>query len=165
MAFFPTYYVDSVLLVRPEWLKDQGKKAVILDLDNTILPRDKEYIADELLAWVHELKDAGIKVCLVSNSWFRRVNTVGKQLDVPFVDKAVKPLPPAFILGLWKCRTRRKETVVVGDQLFTDVLGATLMGMMSVMVLPLAAHDLKHTLMLRHVEKLIIRDRKPQSSL
>ena len=161
----PTYYVNSVLHIHPQRLVHHGKKLIILDLDNTILPRDKDFIHDELLGWVRSIQEGGIQVCLVSNSWFNRVNTVAEQIGVPFVDKAIKPLPPAFLLALLKCRTRPRDAVVVGDQFFTDVLGGTLLGMMTIMVLPLAAHDLKHTLLLRHVEKLFIRDRKPVTSI
>jgi HAD superfamily phosphatase (TIGR01668 family) len=161
----PTFYVESVLHIHPHRLREHGKRLIILDLDNTILPRDRDFIHDELLAWVRSIQEGGIQVCLVSNSWFGRVSTVAEQIGVPFVDKAIKPLPPAFLLGLFKCRTWPWHAAVVGDQFFTDVLGGTFLGMMTIMVLPLAKHDLKHTLMLRHVEKLFMRDRKPLTSI
>ena len=162
---FPTYYVKDVLAVTPQWMKEHKKKAVILDLDNTILPRDNPVLAEEVVLWVEELKAAGIQVCFVSNAWMGRVIPFAKQLGIRYVDHAIKPLPPAFLLGLWKCRAWPWQGVVVGDQIFTDVLGGTLLLMTTVMVLPLAEHDLKHTLMLRKLEKLIIRGRKPLETL
>ena len=70
-------------------------------------------------------------------------------------------MPPAFLLGLRRLGATRRTTLMIGDQLFTDVLGATLLGIPTAMVLPLAAHDLPHTLMLRRVERLYIRGRQP----
>jgi len=162
---FPNYYVESVLVIRPDWLREKGTKTVLLDLDNTVLARDQEDMDPAIVAWIESLEETGIQVCLVSNAWFGRVPKYAKRLNLRYVDHAVKPLPPAFILALWKCRSWPWQTTMVGDQLFTDVLGGTLLGMMTIMVLPLAEFDLKHTLMLRHLEKLIIRDRKPLSSL
>lgn len=162
---FPTYYLKTVLDILPEWVIGQGKKAILLDLDNTILPRDTNLVSPDIFEWVQRIKAAGIEVCLVSNNWHERVQTVADQLGCRLVDKAIKPLPPAFVLGLWRCRCWPWQAIVVGDQVFTDVVGGTLLGMKTIMVLPLAAFDLKHTLLLRHLEKLVIRDRKPLESL
>ncbi|MCL2491159.1 MAG: YqeG family HAD IIIA-type phosphatase [Coriobacteriia bacterium] len=161
----PTYYLESVLGITPQWLAEKGKRAVVLDLDNTILPRDEDAMAPEIIKWVADLKAAGIGVVMVSNSWFGRVSEASTQLDVDFVDKAIKPLPPAFLLGLWKERTWPWHAVVVGDQFFTDVLGGTLLFMTTIMVKPLTEYDLKHTLLLRHLERLILRERQPLKSL
>ena len=86
---------------------------------------------------------------------------MARELDCDLVAKALKPLPFAFRKALKMCGSTRKRAAVIGDQLFTDVLGGKLLGMYTVMVLPLAATDLPHTLMLRHVEKLFLGDRKP----
>jgi len=161
----PTYYLTSVLDIDPQRLLEMGKTAVVLDLDNTILPRDEEEIAPEMIEWVQRLQEAGIRVVMVSNSWFGRVNEASQTLGIDFVDKAIKPLPPAFLIGLYKERTWPRNAVVVGDQFFTDVMGGTILGMTTIMVLPLTEYDLKHTLVLRHLEKAILGDRKPLTHL
>lgn len=161
---FPKYYVDSVLDIEPEWIATQGKDCVLVDLDNTLLPRDTSTFSPEVLAWVKSLYDADLKVCLLSNNWHERVHTAAEELDMKLVSKAVKPLPFAFFAALKRVGGKRKKTLMVGDQLFTDVLGSAILGMPCVMVKPLAAHDLKHTLMLRNVEKLIMRDRQTDPS-
>jgi len=157
---FPKYYVDSVLDIDPEWIKAQGKNCVLVDLDNTLLPRDTSTFSPEILAWVKSLYDADLKVCLLSNNWHERVHTAAEELDMKLVSKAIKPLPPAFFAALRCVGGKRKETIMIGDQLFTDVLGSAILGMPCIMVKPLAAHDLKHTLLLRNVEKLIMGDRE-----
>ncbi|MCL2525694.1 MAG: YqeG family HAD IIIA-type phosphatase [Coriobacteriia bacterium] len=164
----PAQYVESVLDIDPAWIVAQGKDTVLVDLDNTLLPRDTSQFSPEILAWCQSLYDAGLKVCLISNNWHERVHTAAKELDMELVSKAVKPLPFAFWLSIKRAhsksgetRGRRKNTIMIGDQLFTDVLGSALLGIPCVMVLPLAKKDLTHTLLLRHVEKLIMRDRQP----
>lgn len=162
---FPDYYLDSVLSIDLHALRAQGKKYILLDLDNTLLPRDKDEIPAHLKAWALSLKDKGFKVCMLSNNWHGRIVDVAGDLGFELVSKAVKPLPPAYLMALHKLGAKSRETVMIGDQLFTDVLGGTLMGLTTIMVLPLCEHDLKHTLMLRKLEKLFIRDRKPQESM
>jgi len=157
---FPKYYVDSVLDIDPAWLKAQGKTCVLVDLDNTLLPRDTSTFSPEVMDWVKSLYDADLKVCLLSNNWHERVHTAAEELNMKLVSKAVKPLPPAFFVAMKRVGGKRRETIMIGDQLFTDVLGSAILGMPCIMVLPLAKHDLKHTLMLRNLEKLIMRDRK-----
>jgi len=157
---FPKYYVDSVLDIDPQWIKAQGKDCVLVDLDNTLLPRDTSTFSPEIMAWVQSLYDADLKVCLLSNNWHERVHTAADELNMKLVSKAVKPLPFAFFTAMKRVGGKRKNTIMVGDQLFTDVLGSAILGMPCVMVKPLAKHDLKHTLMLRNVEKLIMQDRQ-----
>jgi len=157
---FPKYYVDSVLDIDPAWLKKQGRTCVLIDLDNTLLPRDTSVFSPEVMDWVQSLYDADLKVCLLSNNWHERVHTAAAELNMKLVSKAVKPLPPAFFLALQRAGGRRRDTIMIGDQLFTDVLGSAILGIPAIMVKPLAKHDLKHTLMLRNLERVIMRDRK-----
>lgn len=162
---FPDYYLDSVLSIDLDGLQARGITNILIDLDNTLLPRDRDEIPQELRTWAHLLKEKGFKVCLLSNNWHGRIVDVAGDLGFELVSKAVKPLPPAYLIALHKLGAKASETAMIGDQLFTDVLGGTLMGMTTIMVLPLCEKDLKHTLMLRKLEKLIIRDRKPQESM
>ena len=115
----------------------------------------------ELREWVRDLADRGFRVCLVSNNWHERVSTVAEELGFELVAKAVKPLPFAFLRALSKLGSTRRSSVVVGDQLFTDVLGGKLLGMRTVLVLPLSTYDLPHTLMLRKLERLVLAGRQP----
>jgi len=73
----------------------------------------------------------------------------------------VKPLPFAFLRALSKVGSQRKRAVMVGDQLFTDVLGGRLLGMRTVLVTPLSQTDLPHTLLLRRLERLVLAGRTP----
>ena len=82
----------------------------------------------------------------------------------PIVAKAVKPLPPAFLMALRKLGAKRSETVVIGDQLVTDVMGAHFLGMKAYLLAPLVEQDLPHTLLLRNFERVVMGERKPEGA-
>ncbi len=157
----PDLYITRVLDIDLDTLVARGIDTLLIDLDNTLLPRDTNVVPPELKAWAADVKRRGMRACLVSNNWHERVHAVASELDIELVAKALKPLPFAFRRALELCDSDRKHAAVVGDQLFTDVLGGKLLGMYTVMVLPLAATDLPHTLALRHVEKMFLGNRKP----
>jgi HAD superfamily phosphatase (TIGR01668 family) len=157
----PDYYLQSVHSIDLDALADSGVDTLLVDLDNTLLPRDTNVVPDELRRWAQDLSRRGFKVCLVSNNWHERVSTVAAELGFDLVDKAVKPLPFAFSRALKKVGSTRRSAAVVGDQLFTDVLGGKLLGMKTVLVAPLSDTDLPHTLLLRRLERLALAGRKP----
>lgn len=157
----PDYYLTSVHGLDLDELAGRGIDTLLVDLDNTLLPRDTNVVPDELRAWAADLSRRGFKVCLVSNNWHQRVSTVAAELGFDLVDKAVKPLPFAFLRALKKVGSTRRRAAVVGDQLFTDVLGGKLLGMTTVMVAPLSETDLPHTLLLRRLERVALAGRKP----
>lgn len=139
-----------------------GFSRVLLDMDNTILARDTRTVPRDVGLWLARARNAGIRFCLVSNSWQDDVFGIAAELDLPIVVRSMKPLPQGYLLGMRKLGSRRSDTVMVGDQIATDVLGAHLVGMKAYMVQPLVEQDLPHTLILRNVERVILGDRVPE---
>ena len=130
-------------------LLDKGIRAVLLDIDNTIRSRETHLVPEGVAAWMTEAQQRGLKLCLLSNNWHA---------------KACKPLPFGYIAALAKLGAKARETVLIGDILFTDVLGANLAGLRGYLVEPLATKDLSHTLALREVQKVILGDLQPQGA-
>ncbi|MDR3685351.1 MAG: YqeG family HAD IIIA-type phosphatase [Coriobacteriia bacterium] len=159
----PDLYLRSVCDIDLDALGAQGIDTLLMDLDNTLLPRDSSEMPDDIVAWAAQLSDRGFRVCLVSNNWHARVQEVAKELGFQLVAKAVKPLPFAFWRALKLMGVGRKQCAIVGDQMFTDVLGGKLLGIKTIMVLPLSESDLPHTLLLRRVEKVLLGGRQPQA--
>lgn len=157
----PDRYYRSVHDIPLADLRAEGFDTLLVDLDNTLLPRDTNIVPDDLRAWASELAQRGFKVYLVSNNWHERAKRVSEELGFGLVSKAIKPLPPAFLLALKRAGSKRKTSVVVGDQLFTDILGGKLLGMRTVLVEPLSQTDLPHTLVLRYLERVLLAGRKP----
>jgi HAD superfamily phosphatase (TIGR01668 family) len=159
----PHLYHSSVHAIDLDALWDDGVRVLLLDLDNTLLPRDTNVVPDELRQWTEDLKTRGFRVCLLSNNFHERVRRVAADLGLDLVDHAVKPLPFAFLRALARVGGRASEAAMVGDQLFTDILGGRLLGMRTVLVSPLSATDLPHTLLLRRLEALVLKGRTPKS--
>ena len=143
-------------------LLSRGFTHVLLDVDNTILSRATHDIPRDVGVWLGKARTAGVEFCLVSNNWHASVHQLAGVLDVPVVGKSCKPLPQGFLLGLAKVGGTRKNTVVVGDQLLTDVLGAHLVGLPVYMVQPLVEVDLPHTMALRNFERAVLGNRRPE---
>lgn len=141
-----------------------GFEYVLLDVDNTILTRDTHEVPRDIGFWLARARDAGIVFCLLSNNWHHGVYDLAERLDLPIVAKAVKPLPPAFIVAMNKIGSNRKNTLVIGDQLVTDVMGAHTLGMKAYLLAPLVEQDLPHTLILRNFERMVMGERQPESA-
>ncbi len=137
---------------------DAGYTHILLDVDNTILPRDGSGVPADIAAWVRDVQDAGVRICLMSNNWHEPVLACAEALGLPLVKGSVKPLPFAFFAARRRIDAPRKHTLVVGDQLVTDVWGAHLSGMHAALVEPLVTQDLWHTRALRHIERVILRN-------
>lgn len=132
----PHYRVSNVQELTPEWLRQWGLSALLLDVDCT-LTRYRHDASPEVLAWVTELRTAGIGLCLVSNGMGRRIARFAEQLALPCICKALKPLPRGVRAALQQLHAKPAETAMVGDQLFADILAGRLAGVRTILVTPI----------------------------
>ncbi|MDO4183031.1 MAG: HAD hydrolase-like protein [Coriobacteriia bacterium] len=139
-----------------------GLTHVLLDIDNTIRSRATGDIPLDVGLWLAQARDAGVQFCLLSNNWHANVHDFAHSLDLPLVAKACKPLPPAYFAARKKIGGVRGSTVVIGDQLSTDVVGAHVVGMKAYLVAPLVEQDLKHTLVVRRFERKLLGEMVPE---
>lgn len=164
MAFFrPDRYLARLtqLDVRRDILQ-AGYTGLLLDVDNTLLPRDGSGVPEDIRAWVEDARAAGLKICLTSNNWHQPVLDLAAEWGLPLVYGCVKPLPFGFWAGRRRLGTSRKATLCVGDQLITDVWGAHLSGVRAWLLDPLVTEDLWHTLALRRLQRVILRNIQPE---
>lgn len=155
--FFPGAFIKSIYDINPASLKAAGIKGIILDLDNTIIARNASTVDKDLKHWVGRLKQEGIKACILSNNWKLRVSSIASQLNIPLVARAAKPYRGAFKRAMSVLGTSKGETVVVGDQIFTDILGGNLAGLKTILVVPMSNSEAIHTKLLRHFERWILK--------
>lgn len=144
--------VQDISLVQ---LQALGVRAVMLDLDDTLLTTGSSSIAPEVKAWVRQLQAAELSLLLLSNGTKARVQRSAAQLGVDGMALAGKPAVWAFWRGLQRLGYPAQQVVMVGDQLFTDVIGANLMNIKSILVCPLS-DGLWHTQQLRYLETFIL---------
>ena len=156
----PDVRVDSLAQVTPDLLRRLGVSHALLDLDDTLVASDRDEHVAEAPLLVSRLRDAGFGVAILSNGKPERVARVSRLLGVPGVALAGKPFGWAFrrALGLLPGASPA-TTAMVGDQLFTDVLGAKRAGLVTVLVRPLTQGKLPHTRLARRLERMILEER------
>lgn len=137
MLFRPTAALKSVLELTPEILGKMGVEALILDLDNTLTTHNNPHPAYGVPEWLDEMHRAGIKLLIVSNNHAPRVEPFAKTLKLDFVPEGAKPLPKGYNIAVKKFGLPKNKVCAVGDQIFTDILGANLAGIKSVFVYPI----------------------------
>lgn len=137
MLFRPTAALKSVLELTPEILGKMGVEALILDLDNTLTTHNNPHPAKGVPEWLDSMRNAGIKLLIVSNNHAPRVEPFAKALKLDFVPEGAKPLPKGYNIAVKKFGLPKEKVCAVGDQIFTDILGANLAGIKSVFVYPI----------------------------
>lgn len=157
LSIKPDEYYASVLRIDPQHLVDQGYRAVLLDLDNTLHPRGVPEISPEVIRWVADLARAGLGVALLSNNSTERPLEAAKVLGVPVVRTAFKPLKRGYVRACAMLGVAPRDAVMIGDQSYTDVLGAHRLDMDAIMVVPQNQNDPLHTRILRLVDRAAVR--------
>lgn len=152
------YCPRGVTELSPADLRAAGLEAVLLDLDNTLVPWKGTLLTNEVREWVRGLHEVGLKLYLVSNARMGpRLTTLSKELDVPFVRRAWKPRRKGFEYAMARLGVDPAHTAMVGDQMFTDVLGGNRLGLYTVMVPPIARREFLGTKVSRLFECVVLR--------
>jgi HAD superfamily phosphatase (TIGR01668 family) len=154
--FLPDQHVKSIFEISPKELKERNIKGIITDLDNTLVEWDRPNATPKLIEWFAEMKQNQILVTVVSNNKEARVKSFSEPLDIPFIYQARKPMGQAFRRALKEMGLKKTETVVIGDQLLTDVLGGNRNGFHTILVVPVAQTDGFVTRFNRRVERRIL---------
>lgn len=139
----PTLALRSVCDITPELLTGMGIRGLMLDIDNTLTTHDNPVPALGVQAWISQMKAGGIRLRLVSNNHSPRVEPFAKMLDIPCICDANKPLSGGYERALAAMQLRKDEAAAVGDQLYTDILGANLFGIRSFYVAPIEQESWK----------------------
>ena len=153
----PKAYVNSVYNIDLKKLKKLKKiKGIIVDLDNTLVAWGEKEVSQRIIDWVKEAKKLGLKVCIVSNTNSKRVAEFAKIFNIPYHSKYFKPFSIAFNNGLKILDTKKSETVVIGDQIFTDIWGGNKLKLLTILVVPIVKKDSIGTFLHRNLEKIFI---------
>lgn len=152
----PRLIVKSLYDIDIDQLRKLGVRGFIFDLDNTIIPWDSETIQPDVISWLQGLLKSGFKLCLVSNNWNKRVQKIANDLGIPFVSRAYKPAKTGFRRAADLMNLPPQAVAVIGDQLFTDILGGNRNGMYTIMVAPLTSREFIGTKITRKIEKITI---------
>ena len=140
MAFslIPQGVYPSFSALDPKALRAKGVKLVLADLDNTLVPYKVPVPNAEVVAWKQALEAEGIQLFILSNSRKPgRAQRFAEALGVPFQGHSGKPKKKGFLRALERMGAKPGETVIVGDQIFTDILGGNNAGVTPLLVEPI----------------------------
>ncbi len=157
MVIYPDFYFDNVRDVKLEFLQKNNIKGLILDIDNTLIDFDRKF-EDGTEQWVDDLKKAGVKFCIVSNTnKVDKVKYVAETLDIPYFYFSKKPFKKGFMKAKDEMGLKVENIAAIGDQIMTDVIGANRCKMFSILVKPIAEKDIFITRIKRPIENIIIK--------
>ena len=155
MIFYPNGYFNKVSEISLEYLKENNIKGLILDVDNTLIDYYRN-MSEETVEWANKLKQNGIKMCILSNSEKQeKVKAVAGKLGLEYSYFGMKPLKRGFKKAKKMLALECNEIAVVGDQIFTDVIGSNRMKMFSILVEPIEEKDIWVTKLKRPIENYI----------
>lgn len=134
----PRGVYPSVTDISPQALAERGIKLVLADLDNTLVPYKVTQPPPELTAWKEELESCGIRLFLLSNSRKPgRAQKFAEKLGIPCQGHSGKPKKAGYLRAMERMGVTPEQTVMVGDQIFTDTLGANNAGVTPLLVQPI----------------------------
>ena len=153
---FPTLLKNRITDLDPQELNAMGVKALLLDVDNTLTRHHSQELDDEVTAWLQSMRDAGVQMRLVSNSKKPRVDPFAKRIGLDYEHTSMKPLPFGFFRAARAMGVSRKQCLAIGDQTFTDVLGAKLAGVRVLQLLPIEEEPMWSFRLRRRLEKRVL---------
>lgn len=153
----PDDVIGHVHDITPEFLAGRGLRGLLLDLDNTLIPYGSYEERADVMRWAADLRRAGLRLYLLSNARGHRARFWVDKLGFEGVGMAGKPNPRAFRRALGVLGLPPHQVGMVGDQVFTDVLGGNLAGMRTILVQPLALSALPHTRVARRIERAVLK--------
>ncbi len=159
MALFKAWrYVARVELIDLDELARDGIRCLLLDRDNTIVPRTTKRVPEAVRAWIDRAHELGFSVCIVSNNLHSRlVEATARELDAQWVGSAMKPFPFAMRRALDELGVSAGQAVMVGDQVYTDICAGNLAGVRTILVRPQSMRELWYTYLFRAFEAVALR--------
>ncbi len=141
MLLKPDIKLHGITDITVELLKEYNIKALLLDVDNTMSTHHGTILTDGLLEWIVKMQDAGIKLMVLSNSKRFRIEPFASRIGLPFISLGCKPLPTGYLRGVKALGEKRKNVAIVGDQIFTDILGGKIVGVKTILLTPIKLED------------------------
>ena len=163
-TFVPEYYFNTFNEASAEFLNEIGVKGIVLDVDNTLEPYENPTPGDHVRAWLFELREKGIAAAIVSNNGAERINLFNSELGLPVYYKAKKPFKKNVLNAMRDMGTGKENTILMGDQVFTDVWAAHNTGIRAILVPPINDKKDLLTKFKRLLEKPVLKKYKKRNN-
>lgn len=151
----PDYYVKCIFDIDFLKLREMGIKNIIIDIDNTLVPWGVSVPDSRALQLLKELRSLKFGICLLSNNRGRKVENFKKGIDVERFNFGIKPMKIMFRGAMKKLSSCPENTCIIGDQIFTDILGGKRCGIKTILVDPITVKEFPTTYAIRSIERKI----------
>lgn len=151
-SLLPRYIARELPELSPQWLRQQGIRLLMLDFDNTIVPYTTDIPSKRMEDWIEMMLASDIQICVVSNSKRDRVKIFCEKFGIPCITHAKKPFSKGINACIARFEISKENCALVGDQIYTDTLGANCAGIRSILVTAIDNHTI--WLKLRHVAEM-----------
>ena len=159
--FYPTLYRRRITDITVKDLHALNVQGILLDIDNTLTTHDNPVLDERVCAWLDEMRQAGFMLTVVSNNRDERVRPFAEAIGLSYQARAAKPLPRGYRAAAKSMGLSARRCVAVGDQIFTDILGANLSGMKSILLEPIEFEtEQKFIVFKRRIERLLLGTRR-----
>ena len=155
-SLYPDFVFNRVWEIDKKFIEDHGVMAIILDVDNTLTPHGSQELDEKTTEWLLKTKMFGVSLLILSNNTPERIKPFADKCGVDFLC-GIKPKKSDYKKALLKLGTPPENTVGVGDQIFTDVLGANLSGLISVLTHPIDKNETRFIKLKRIFEKPFVK--------
>lgn len=162
--FYPTMYRRRITDVTVEDVRRLGATGILLDVDNTLTIHDAPDLTEAVKGWLDTMQAAGFSLIIVSNNKPARVQPFADRIGLSFHALAHKPMPAGFRAAAAQLGYPPEACVAIGDQIFTDIMGANLSGMSSILLEPIQFEtEQKFIVFKRKVERLLLGSRRSKA--
>lgn len=155
MIFYPHYRKEKIFDITPSFLEKEGIKYLLLDVDNTLTRHHTGKLEQGVKEWLDQMHEAGYPLIIASNSKDYRIAPFAKSIGLDYFALCCKPLPFKLKKGVKKLGCKKSECMLIGDQIFTDTLGARLAGIRVCLTEPFVEEEGTSFKIRRKLEKKI----------
>ncbi len=155
--FAPDAVFTRATAITPDYLRGHGIRALVLDVDNTLTGHGSQELPGDIAAWLDMMREAGVGMMIVSNNFEKRVAPFADRIGLDHVSFSCKPSPVGFWRAQRKLGVTKEQMALVGDQIFTDSVGANLYGIRMLLVQPMYADTKWNIRLKRWLEQPILK--------
>ena len=154
----PDYYYESVFVIPYKELWEKNIRGLIFDLDNTLTPFHEKLPPAKIVALMKRLEKMGFKICLLTNNTTNRLNRFNEGMKLNGIANGLKPFTRGIRKAMDVMGTNRQQTVIIGDQLLSDVWAGKNAGICTILVKPITEKDFFFVRFKRHIERVMLRN-------
>ncbi len=156
MIFKPHIKRERITDISISDIRSLGVKALLLDVDNTMSTHGGQILTEGLTEWIEQMQQNGVKLIVLSNAKKSRVQPFAEKISLPFIHLGLKPLPFGYFRAAKALGEKCKVVAIVGDQLFTDMLGGWFSGTKKILLTPILLEDKPSFKIRRRLEKILL---------